>query len=237
MQLQAMTAAWVDAASKGLCFDSGSWAQGAAAAPGEAFRRRLLHHSSLLHGLALQFLRSDWDLGNIVPHDRSRLPAWVRSARGERERERALGGVGGAPGLARPVERRRRDRSGQKCHDMQLLPADGGLRPIPLPQDALYCPGFHPSPKDHVMLRGSLQAKRRYFRASPIPVLGTLSRLEAQALASATLPLSKPGSRRRPLTDESRGPLQAIFSPSHGEPAGCAVCPRCSPLEPPCGRS
>lgn len=90
MQVQAMTAAWMDAASKALCFD-GSGARGpppgaaaAAAAPeagsAEAFRRRLLHQCSLLHGLALQFLRSDWELGNIVAHERSCIPPWVRGA-------------------------------------------------------------------------------------------------------------------------------------------------------------
>ena len=33
---------------------------------------------SLLHGLALQLLRSDWDLTNIHEHDQTQLPPWVR---------------------------------------------------------------------------------------------------------------------------------------------------------------
>ena len=33
---------------------------------------------SLLHGCAMQFLRSDWELANLVEHDEQRLPAWVR---------------------------------------------------------------------------------------------------------------------------------------------------------------
>ena len=35
---------------------------------------------SLMHGLAMQFLRSDWQLENLAEHDESKLPAWVRRA-------------------------------------------------------------------------------------------------------------------------------------------------------------
>lgn len=31
-----------------------------------------------MHGLAMQFLRSDWHLENLSEHDSTRLPAWVR---------------------------------------------------------------------------------------------------------------------------------------------------------------
>lgn len=31
--------------------------------------RLQVHMSSLLHGLAMQHLRGDWDLCNLVPHD------------------------------------------------------------------------------------------------------------------------------------------------------------------------
>lgn len=33
---------------------------------------------SLLHGMAVQFLRSDWSLDNLVEHDSTKLPPWVR---------------------------------------------------------------------------------------------------------------------------------------------------------------
>lgn len=32
---------------------------------------------SLMHGVALQFLRSDWMLANLAEHDESKLPPWV----------------------------------------------------------------------------------------------------------------------------------------------------------------
>lgn len=35
----------------------------------DAFQRGLVHASSLLHGLALQHLRGDWDLDNLSTHD------------------------------------------------------------------------------------------------------------------------------------------------------------------------
>jgi hypothetical protein len=30
-----------------------------------------------MHGVALQFLRSDWLLSNLAEHDESKLPPWV----------------------------------------------------------------------------------------------------------------------------------------------------------------
>ena len=35
---------------------------------------------SLMHGLAMQFLRSDWQLENLAEHDETKLPPWVRCA-------------------------------------------------------------------------------------------------------------------------------------------------------------
>ena len=44
-------------------------------------RPAALHRAcSLLHGLAMQFLRSDWRLDNLNEHDSTRLPAWVSGA-------------------------------------------------------------------------------------------------------------------------------------------------------------
>lgn len=56
---------------------------------------------SLLHGTAMQFLRSDWELANLVEHDERRLPAWVRQRRGQRcgalgRAGRVCAAVGGA---------------------------------------------------------------------------------------------------------------------------------------------
>jgi hypothetical protein len=33
-----------------------------------------VHMTSLLHGLAMQHLRGDWDLSNLVPHDYAGAP-------------------------------------------------------------------------------------------------------------------------------------------------------------------
>lgn len=35
---------------------------------------------SLMHGVAVQFLRSDWLLENLAEHDESKLPPWVRGS-------------------------------------------------------------------------------------------------------------------------------------------------------------
>lgn len=83
------------------------------------------------------------------------------------------------------------------------------------------------------MLRGTLKAKRQYFRACPLPVLGALGRLEAQALAGAISP-SKRGAGG-PLTDETRGLFEALFSPSHGvwpRPRPRVLSPAPAPPEP-----
>jgi hypothetical protein len=70
-----MSAAWLDAFTKTISFDGGS-----STAPPDAasrlFRLECAHLFSLLHGVAFQFLRSDWELGNIAAHDQDTLPAW-----------------------------------------------------------------------------------------------------------------------------------------------------------------
>lgn len=40
----------------------------------QMFVETLTHVTSLLHGVALQHLRSDWELGNLVPYQAEDLP-------------------------------------------------------------------------------------------------------------------------------------------------------------------
>ncbi len=40
----------------------------------DKFQRALVHVASLLHGVALQHLRGDWDLDNLVEHDHHAPP-------------------------------------------------------------------------------------------------------------------------------------------------------------------
>ncbi|KAI7843871.1 hypothetical protein COHA_002419 [Chlorella ohadii] len=75
-KLQAMSAAWTDACMKVLDFDGGNKSYGPPDAAGSRFRHDCVHLFSLLHGLAMQFLRSDWHLENLSEHDSTRLPAW-----------------------------------------------------------------------------------------------------------------------------------------------------------------
>ncbi|PRW56008.1 hypothetical protein C2E21_5243 [Chlorella sorokiniana] len=75
-KLQAMSAAWTDACIKFLDFDGGSAGYVPPDASTSRFRQDTVHMFSLLHGLAMQFLRSDWRLENLSEHDSTRLPAW-----------------------------------------------------------------------------------------------------------------------------------------------------------------
>ena len=40
----------------------------------QMFVQTLTHVTSLLHGVALQHLRSDWELGNLIPYQAQDLP-------------------------------------------------------------------------------------------------------------------------------------------------------------------
>ncbi|KAL4440997.1 hypothetical protein ABPG77_010428 [Micractinium sp. CCAP 211/92] len=76
VRLQAMTSAWTDACIKALSFDGGCRSL---SPPDEASRRfcsDCVHLFSLLHAVALQFLRSDWLLENLSEHDQAKLPPW-----------------------------------------------------------------------------------------------------------------------------------------------------------------
>lgn len=46
--------------------------------PAQPLSTPAIGRHSLLHGLALQFLRSDWQMENVSEHDGTKLPPWVR---------------------------------------------------------------------------------------------------------------------------------------------------------------
>jgi len=75
--LQTMTARWADAVAQALSFDQHTPPEGAGEEwRGEAacFQRAVVHLASLMHGVALQHLRGDWDLDNLVEHDHHAPP-------------------------------------------------------------------------------------------------------------------------------------------------------------------
>ena len=80
--LQAMTASWVDSYTKIISFDGGCKATDWDKQMDKGrldFRRDMAHYFSLVHGLALQFLRVDFDLNNLCTHATEHLPPWDSS--------------------------------------------------------------------------------------------------------------------------------------------------------------
>ncbi|KAI3436472.1 hypothetical protein D9Q98_005889 [Chlorella vulgaris] len=75
-KLQLMTSAWLDSCVKCLSFDGGDKVFGQPDAASMRFKLDCVHLFSLMHGVALQFLRSDWMLANLAEHDESKLPPW-----------------------------------------------------------------------------------------------------------------------------------------------------------------
>ncbi|KAL4857841.1 Pentatricopeptide repeat-containing protein [Chlorella vulgaris] len=73
-KLQLMTSAWLDSCVKCLSFDGGDKVFGQPDAASMRFKLDCVHF--LMHGVALQFLRSDWMLANLAEHDESKLPPW-----------------------------------------------------------------------------------------------------------------------------------------------------------------
>lgn len=86
-RVQAMTACLFNAFSLCLSFDKQPGAAAKAAAgdadaertlriAADEFRNDLTHGISLMHGVCLQHLRCDWELGNLSVHDENYLPPW-----------------------------------------------------------------------------------------------------------------------------------------------------------------
>lgn len=76
VRLQSMSAAWTDSCIKALSFDGGCKSFGPPDEEARRFSLDTVHLFSLLHGVALQFLRSDWMLDNLSEHDQTKLPPW-----------------------------------------------------------------------------------------------------------------------------------------------------------------
>eukprot|EP00884_Botryococcus_braunii_P001134 jgi/Botrbrau1/11020/Bobra.101_1s0018.1 len=77
ISLAKMTAAWADACAQAIAFDSDTLPATPSESELEAarlFREAMVHLISLLHGVALQHLRIDWDLGNLTRHQSYSLP-------------------------------------------------------------------------------------------------------------------------------------------------------------------
>ncbi|KAL0039987.1 hypothetical protein WJX79_001551 [Trebouxia sp. C0005] len=73
LQLQTMTARWADFCTEALMMDAGTLSAGIQSDPkawnrAKWFTDTTVHLSSLLHGVALQHLRSDWDLSNLTTY-------------------------------------------------------------------------------------------------------------------------------------------------------------------------
>ncbi|KAL0045047.1 hypothetical protein WJX82_006316 [Trebouxia sp. C0006] len=73
LQLQTMTARWADFCTEALMMDAGTLSAGIQSDPkawsrAKWFTETTVHLSSLLHGIALQHLRSDWDLSNLTTY-------------------------------------------------------------------------------------------------------------------------------------------------------------------------
>lgn len=72
-QLQKMTASWADFCMEALAMDGGLLHVNAAQDPkawakAQTFAQSLVHLTSLMHAVALQHLRSDWELANLTPY-------------------------------------------------------------------------------------------------------------------------------------------------------------------------
>lgn len=136
--------------------------------------------------MAIQFLRSDWDLNNLVPHDPANLPTFVRA----RQPGWLLHGVAWAALHACPCVGLCRSPPSQPATRPGCPPALPASPPAAVPprpsdltrQDSAYCPGYTPATLDYFVLRSTHLRRLPFNAAFALQVVGEVTEEERELL-------------------------------------------------------